>query len=195
MANQQTLEGRVNEDLRLDGSPLTIEEYSDFIKENFLYYTFNHAEEPGRTNRNRYYDKRREISQEEYDSRVKEGEEGVYMFHVKEDGSDFLNTANIGSNIRHRKTPQLNKFREYLEDNYPSLFVEYLRLGKHVGEINVRVFDLFNTNREEAMRLQEENQDASKTYTAHIVKALLILRNYNQIAKPEDKVTMASILK
>jgi hypothetical protein len=128
MSDLENLEQRVKEDLKLDSPPLSNQEYLDFIKSNFLYYTYDPRIEEIE-NRSRYYDRRKEISEREYISRIGSGERG-FDIQINMSKREEIHTNNAHANLRYRKTPQLDKFREYFRENYPKIFDSYFKSEK-----------------------------------------------------------------
>src|SRR3989344_5099560 len=105
MAEQKTLEQRVNEDLVSDSPPLSNQEYLDFIKSNFPYYTYDPRVEEI-DDRIRYYDRGKEISGIEYISKIESGERG-FDIQINMNKKEEIHKNNAYVNLRFIKTLQL----------------------------------------------------------------------------------------
>ncbi len=179
MAEQKTLEQRVNEDLMSDNSPLSPKEYLEFVKTNFPYYTYNPFEED-LDKKSRYYSGGKEITSGEYDKIIEKGERH-FCLQLDRSGNYKLHTNNAQSNLRYRKTPQLEKFRDYLGVNYQKLFKTFFELSEQDSKSIINVFDLINNGK--------DTSDLPKFYTPeYTIKLCLILNDYNQKVSEEDKV-------
>ncbi len=169
MKNTKNLEQRVKEDLANDSPPLSQKEYTEYIKNNF-HYTFRDelAEFESRLNdRVKHYDKRKEISEDEYHSK----KETSFSITKKLDGKETLYTDSIIHQVFYGRTPKQKKLNTYLKENYPDLLKEYKSLA-------LKSIDFKKGSKKELV----------EGYDSYATKLLLVANEYNQNAPKEDKV-------